>query len=317
MTESAPNNTKDEQRSNLIKLAADGALESHAGDMSGTATEWTHRDKARHHAALLGIGLTASNLERVPAAEQLAPGIRLDLQPACNARPDADTPPGTTQAGDAEQDREPSTDRGPAVGVPPELDPRTPIFRPGKPSAGSIFSIAAQPGTPKSVALDGTDKASERSLRLGPSFSPSLTHSGATDISASESFTSSSRATTPLHSSVRSLGFGPHHARSQSATASAADSEAGSTMSDFSGSIYSTDTRELEQTIERQRMREREMLGGEVGIGGPISAPFVHSTEFFQLHPSSSQLSLSTAATMASSPSQSILDSDSTASLVR
>ena len=134
-----------DKRIDLIKLAADGVLNSHAQVESGPTPP------SGHAQAPTQVALTADNLEQIPEAEQLAPGIRLgepilgDRVEELYASPSLSS---TAMHMDARND---SMDQ---TSVPPELDPRTSQFRPGIPSAGSVFSVAVQPGSPKSVTFD-------------------------------------------------------------------------------------------------------------------------------------------------------------------
>lgn len=93
--------------------------------------------------------------------------------------------------------------------------------------------------------------------------------------------------------------------------ASIAASEAGSVTSDLSSGAYSADIREQELAIERQRMRERELQGGETGMGGTVPPPFARLPDnLMQLRASHSQRSMSSAATVASSPATSLREGE-------
>ena len=292
-----------EQRSNLIKLAADGYLDSHLvdrkprPDLAGVRAADAAAPSAdgRTH-----IALTAQNLDQIPEAEQLAPGIRLPehvmgaaTSVAAPGRLAQETgEPGT---GGLADDLEPS--------VPPELDPRTPVFRPGHPSAGSVFSVAVQPGSPRSIATTEMDRGSERPARAASSVDVSLRTSSSDDPS-------SSRATTPVYSG-RDSGSMVHNTQGTSRPESLAGSEAGSVLSDASNVAYSADVHEQELAIEQQRMRERAQVGGEIGIGGPITVPFARLPDHLvQLRGSQSHRSTSSAATVASSPAASVREYD-------
>ena len=106
-------------KSDLIKLAANGVVESQADVESGPVAS-THAD-----------ALTASNLKQIPDADELAPGIRLHNELNVQTDMATHTPPVE-----------------PTPGVPPELDPRTSAFRPPVHRSGSVFSVAVQPGSP-------------------------------------------------------------------------------------------------------------------------------------------------------------------------
>ncbi len=52
----------------------------------------------------------------------------------------------------------------PVPGVPPELDPRTPAFRPHSPGEASVFSVAVQPpASPKASIIEPSEPASHMS----------------------------------------------------------------------------------------------------------------------------------------------------------
>ncbi|WFD40540.1 uncharacterized protein MJAP1_003526 [Malassezia japonica] len=299
MSDAADVDLDSEQRSNLIKLAADGYLESHSvhakpGEKASAVPDRVAQAVTPDDASR--IALTADNLGQIPEAEQLAPGIRLPehvMNESQRLSTQAEAPP-------------PLSDHHPHSahpGMPPELDPRTPVFRPCRPSAGSVFSVAVQPGSPRSVAADLADKH-EAHKPDSPPYTYS-THTG----SPPSDLAYSSRATTPVHSAGRSGSAAAQHSTGR--TASIADSEAGSVVSDLSSSAYSGDVREQELAIERQRMRERELMGGETGIGGPVPIPFARLQDNLgQLRNSQSYRSMSTAATVATSPSTSVRGSD-------
>jgi hypothetical protein len=112
-------------KSRLIKLAADGLLEKQE-DVEPENAGKRHVD-----------ALTAYNLERVPEADQLAPGIRLIDEINTTTHMDIHLP--------LEEQ---------AHGVPPELDPRTSEFRPQVHRSGSVYSVAVQPGSPTGTQPD-------------------------------------------------------------------------------------------------------------------------------------------------------------------
>ena len=144
MTNTAP---ATDIKADLIKLAADGVVETQAAVESETTVP-AHAD-----------ALTASNLKQIPDADELAPGIRLhnDLD---------------AQAGVATQ--APSVERSPCV--PPELDPRTSAFRPPVHRSGSVFSVAVQPGSPTGTQPDSDIRTRESS----PNSSGIINPTGAT-----------------------------------------------------------------------------------------------------------------------------------------
>ncbi|SPO35855.1 uncharacterized protein PSFLO_01326 [Pseudozyma flocculosa] len=252
--------------------------------------------------------LTADNLERIPDADQLAPGIRLPGQ-GVDPRGDRhhgrgdhdndndndnDLPTSSTDADGAALSLETGdTSVGnfgeggaPVPGVPPELDPRTAAFRPHSPGAASVFSVAVQPpGSPKPQMVDISEPASPF-----PETRSSATVSGAS-ATAGSSYSASARGSSP----PLSAGFAPTDAAAYAGrlapgpsglsrtVASVAPSEAGSISSSGTGggqgSTGTADDQELALRaayIERQRMREREIMGGEAGVGGtslPVFPP--------------------------------------------
>lgn len=255
-----------DKRIHLIKLAADGVLNSHVQVESG------HTPLSGNAQAPTQVALTADNLEQIPKAEQLAPGIRLG-EPILEDRTEElyapSNPSSTALHMDARSD---SVDQ---TSVPPELDPRTSQFRPGIPSAGSVFSVAVQPGSPKSVTLD--DRMHDTS------HVPSL---------GSESV-SSSRGTTPAHST----GFLSGN-NSRANSISVTYSDIGSIPSDTH--TTNTDTREKDSATELQH-RPRERVGDELNnvplsrLQGSVMKP---------------QRTLSTCTTIGSSPAASVIDGD-------
>ncbi|PWN48513.1 hypothetical protein IE53DRAFT_370547 [Violaceomyces palustris] len=236
--------------------------------------------------------LTADNLERIPDADQLAPGIRLPGQVvASNHHRDVDFQTSSDADGGAQSLETGQTSVGafgeggaPVPGVPPELDPRTSSFRPHSPGAASVFSVAVQPpASPKAPSV--MDVSEPMSPYIDPSNSRdrgSLPVGSSASATAGSSYSASARGSSP----PLSTGFGPDisHARSAGGpgpstlsrtVASVTPSEAGSVSSSGTGgglgSVGTADDAELALRaayIERQRMRERELLGGEAGVGG-------------------------------------------------
>lgn len=254
-----------DKRIHLIKLAADGVLNSHAQVESGSTPP------SGHDQAPTQVALTADNLEQIPEAEQLAPGIRLG-EPILEDRAEElyapSNPSSTAMAMDARNDPMDQTS------VPPELDPRTSQFRPGIPSAGSVFSVAVQPGSPKSATFD--DRMHDTS------HVPSL---------GSESVFSS-RSTTPAHST----GF-PSGSNSRADSVSVTHSDMGSMPSDTH--TMNTDTREKNGATELQHLRERV---GDALNNSPLSR---RQGSVIQPH-----RTLSTCTTIGSSPAASVIDGD-------
>ena len=262
----------EEQRARLIKLAADGELEQHNTPVipSGWANAAGPDNFNAPHTQR--TALTADNLEQIPQAELLAPGIRLPDQVL-------DTkPPGTTTSIPIQEQAD--------CPVPPELDPRTPVFRPRLPSSGSVFSVAVQPGSPRSIV--DLDKS--------------------TDLTSKPSSPAASRSNTSQHS-LRSSAMMNSNSRAGSiaTSASVAESDTASILSDMSG-ISLSEVREQEAAIESQRMREREVSGGELGIGGVVPTVLTRLRNE-RLH-NSPQRTFSSAATISSSPTQSVRDGD-------
>lgn len=234
----------------------------------------------------VGVALTAGNLEQVPEAEHLAPGIRLPQDTEeCAER--MDEAPCVSSSGTRPDE---SGRRTTFTGVPPELDPRTHVFRPVRPSSESVFSVAVQPGSPRSTVHDAMDTKHGHPGSV----------SGQTDSSGTGAFSNSSRATTPVHPTE--LSTSGAISRANSGTLSVAMSEAGSTISERSD-LDVLDVRDAEQAIELQRMHERARSGGETGIGGAIPPPFACTPD--QLDFMRANQSISTAATVASSPTTS------------
>lgn len=134
-------------KSRLIKLAANGLLEKQE-DVEPENAYMRHVD-----------ALTEHNLERVPEADQLAPGIRLIDEISATTHMTLHLPP-------EEQ----------AHCVPPELDPRTSEFRPQVHRSGSVYSVAVQPGSPTGTHTD----ADVRTREASPSSSGILSGSNVT-----------------------------------------------------------------------------------------------------------------------------------------
>ncbi|WFC99504.1 hypothetical protein MYAM1_002249 [Malassezia yamatoensis] len=296
-----------EQRSNLIRLAADGDIDSHLLDdkvndshaISGSGHELLEAEETRDHKRL-----TARNLNQIPEAEQLAPGIRIPEHIIGQQLPSQEEQPPTDFVhSSVTMDESDADDQGTNSSVPPELDPRTSTFKPGMPSAGSVFSVAVQPGSPRSILLD-TDKR-----RTSPRQSEIPADSSLNSSAGDSPF--SSRATTPILSGRDSnSGAAPHTQRSDTGQ-SWIGSDIGSQLAESGAATYSSAIREQELAIERQRMREREIIGGEIGIGGPIATPFARLPDnIMQLRSSPSLRSVSSAATVASSPAPSVRESD-------
>ena len=278
----------EDRRTALIKLAADGVLDSHAPEESEPQLGSSY---APH--GTTQVALTADNLEQIPEAEHLAPGIRLD-EPILNevlCEPRIPVPEDASKCNQSifGLEHEPVEQES----VPPELDPRTSEFRPGIPSAGSVFSVAVQPGSPKSVTLESGDRTHDLS---GVVTSSQI--SSRMDSSMGESVCNY-RFTTPF----RSMSIGTASS-SRANSVSVANSEAGSITSD--ATPFNTEFQEQEFAIEQQRMRERAISGGELGIGGPIS-PHVSLP---QVNISQPQRTFSSSATIGSSPATSVRDGD-------
>ncbi|WFD33170.1 hypothetical protein MSPP1_004228 [Malassezia sp. CBS 17886] len=304
----------EDQRLHLIKLAANGYLESYSAGEAGD-------DSARKDGAA-AIALTADNLGQIPDAEQLAPGIRLPecvldgaaMHESGEEGDGANTPPGMPD-GYTDSAREGAYECGEpgrvgaecadSAGVPPELDPRMPVFCPRRPTAGSVFSVAVQPGSPESGTME-LEKGSEKTQSKPES--PAQAASTRTDSPTSES---AGVSRTPALGALSAVSRRRQGVGNPGYPVSAADSEFGSTASEVSSSAYSTDVHEQELSIERQRMRERELLGGELGIGGPVPLPFARVNDgLSQLYSSTSMRSMSTAATVATSPATSTRGSE-------
>lgn len=278
----------EDRRTALIKLAADGVLDSHAPEESEPQLGSSYAPQGTTQ-----VALTADNLEQIPEAEHLAPGIRLD-EPILNevlCEPRIPVPEDASKCNQSifGLEHEPVEQES----VPPELDPRTSEFRPGIPSAGSVFSVAVQPGSPKSVTLESGDRTHDLS---GVVTSSQI--SSRIDSSMGESV-SNYRFTTPF----RPMSIGTASS-SRANSVSVANSEAGSITSD--ATPFNAEVREQEFAIEQQRMRERAISGGELGIGGPIP-PHVSLP---QVNISLPQRTFSSSATIGSSPATSVRDGD-------
>lgn len=253
-----------------------------------------------------GRALTADNLERIPNADQLAPGIRLPgrtIDPHTHA-----TSTDMQTSSDADEGAQ-SLETGhtsvgafgeggaPVPGVPPELDPRTPAFRPHSPGEASVFSVAVQPpASPKASILEASEPASPY-----VETTPSRTNTGGYGVPASNasatagssSYAGSARGSSPPLSAGyapseafnAALRLGPGPSMLGRNVASVAPSEAGSVSSTGTGggpaSTGTADDQEVALRaayIERQRMRERELMGGEAGVGGTTIPTFTLPT---------------------------------------
>ena len=158
--------------------------------------------------------------------------------------------------------------------VPPELDPRTSQFRPGIPSAGSVFSVAVQPGSPKSVTFD--DRVHDTS------HVPSH---------GSESVFSS-RSTTPAHST----GL-PSGSNSRADSISVTHSDMSNMPSDTHA--MNTDAREKNSASELQHPREH--------VGDELNNPPLSRRQGSVNQP---HRTLSTCTKIGSSPAASVTDGD-------
>ncbi|PWZ03793.1 hypothetical protein BCV70DRAFT_225114 [Testicularia cyperi] len=250
-----------------------------------------------------GRALTADNLERIPNADQLAPGIRLPGQLIDARGIDTDMQTSSDADEGAQSLETGHTSVGafgeggaPVPGVPPELDPRTPAFRPHSPGEASVFSVAVQPpASPKPSMLEVSEPASPfveppASSRSGGGGERYAVATGSASATAGSSYSASARGSSPplsvgygasdTYQSGARLGPGP--SMLSRTVASVAPSEAGSVSSSGTGggadSIGTTDDQEVALRaayIERQRMRERELLGGEAGVGGTTLPSFM------------------------------------------
>ncbi|SNX87261.1 uncharacterized protein MEPE_05971 [Melanopsichium pennsylvanicum] len=250
-----------------------------------------------------GRALTADNLERIPNADQLAPGIRLPgraMDPHAGA--DTDMQTSSDADGGAQSLETGHTSVGafgeggaPVPGVPPELDPRTSAFRPHSPGEASVFSVAVQPpASPKASILEPSEPASPF-VETTPSRSSTMDRYGAPVSSASatagsSSYSASARGSSPPLSAGyapseafnAAMRLGPGPSMLSRNVASVAPSEAGSVSSTGTGgggpgSTGTADDQEVALRaayIERQRMRERELMGGEAGVGGATYPSF-------------------------------------------
>lgn len=295
--------TLDKQRSDLIKLAADDNVDSLPTADASDATQHAPAPRAAHTTTSGEQqqgdcpALTADNLEQIPDADELAPGIRLPeknmdtaISP-CSGIPATETPQESVSPALTARATPAETD------IPAELDPRTSEFRPGVPRAGSVFSVAVQPGSPKF----GAESVGVQSPDLQPK---------QPDTVQPADYVLGAAAPNPAAAAVFGSPFARRsHATDTASNASFAPSEAGSTISDISSSAYSTDVREQEMAIDRQRMVERATTGGEVGIGGPVAMPFLRRMDdtTFDLP---SPRTASAAATVATSPTTSVRGSE-------
>ncbi|SPO23646.1 uncharacterized protein UTRI_03823_B [Ustilago trichophora] len=251
-----------------------------------------------------GRALTADNLERIPNADQLAPGIRLPGRAMDPHHGGADTDMQTSSDADegAQSLETGHTSVGafgeggaPVPGVPPELDPRTPAFRPHSPGEASVFSVAVQPpASPKASILEPSEPASPfvetTPSRSGTGDRYGIPASSASATAGSSSYSASARGSSPPLSAGyapseafnAAMRLGPGPSMLSRNVASVAPSEAGSVSSTGTGgggpgSTGTADDQEVALRaayIERQRMRERELMGGEAGVGGTTIPTF-------------------------------------------
>ncbi|EST05308.1 hypothetical protein PSEUBRA_005578 [Kalmanozyma brasiliensis GHG001] len=249
-----------------------------------------------------GRALTADNLERIPNADQLAPGIRLPGRHIDPHAADTDMQTSSDADGGAQSLETGHTSVGafgeggaPVPGVPPELDPRTPAFRPHSPGEASVFSVAVQPpASPKASILEPSEPVSPfvepPTSRSGASDHHGIPASSASATAGSSAYSASARGSSPplsagyapseAFNSAMRLGPGPSMLGRN--VASVAPSEAGSVSSTGTGgggpgSTGTADDQEVALRaayIERQRMRERELMGGEAGVGGTTIPSF-------------------------------------------
>ncbi|CBQ73423.1 conserved hypothetical protein [Sporisorium reilianum SRZ2] len=249
-----------------------------------------------------GRALTADNLGRIPDADQLAPGIRLPGRVIDPHGADTDMQTSSDADGGAQSLETGHTSVGafgeggaPVPGVPPELDPRTPAFRPHSPGEASVFSVAVQPpASPKASILEASEPPSPfvetTPSRTGTAERYGIPTSSASATAGSSSYSTSARGSSPplsvgyapseAFNSAMRLGPGPSMLGRN--VASVAPSEAGSVSSTGTGgggpgSTGTTDDQEVALRaayIERQRMRERELMGGEAGVGGTTIPTF-------------------------------------------
>lgn len=249
-----------------------------------------------------GRALTADNLERIPNADQLAPGIRLPGRVIDSHGADTDMQTSSDADGGAQSLETGHTSVGAfgeggasVPGVPPELDPRTSAFRPQSPGEASVFSVAVQPpASPKASMLEPSEPTSPfveaTPSRSGTSDRYGMPTSSASATAGSSSYSASARGSSPplsvgyapseAFNSAMRLGPGPSMLGRN--VASVAPSEAGSVSSTGTGgggpgSAGTADDQEVALRaayIERQRMRERELMGGEAGVGGTTIPTF-------------------------------------------
>lgn len=272
----------EEQRVNLIKLAANGIIDSHAP---------THDAVPSTPVADHAHQLTADNLEQVPEAEQLAPGIRLPESGVELSQASSDAT--------MSKPRTPASDSGPTTpsiqepaSVPPELDPRTAKFCYGIPRSGSVFSVAAQPGSPKEEQGRDVARVATPDRGTGPAGSP-----------MSSRWDSPQPMTPTSHDQPAAVPPSSHG----SITASLALSDAGSVASDDVRPPSLDEVQEEERAIEMLRMQERLKFSGAVGIGGQTVPTAVlwelqHQRDAF----STPHRTMSTSATASNSPTSSV-----------
>lgn len=252
-----------------------------------------------------GRALTADNLERIPNADQLAPGIRLPGRVIDPHGASTDMQTSSDADGGAQSLETGHTSVGafgeggaPVPGVPPELDPRMPAFRPHSPGEASVFSVAVQPpASPKASILEPSEPASPY-VEITPSRSGAdrygVPASSASATAGSSSYSASARGSSPPLSAGyapseafnAAMRLGPGPSMLGRNVASVAPSEAGSVSSTGTGgggpgSTGTADDQEVALRaayIERQRMRERELMGGEAGVGGTTIPSFTLPT---------------------------------------
>ncbi|ETS62067.1 hypothetical protein PaG_03624 [Moesziomyces aphidis] len=287
-----------QKRSQQEAYAVDPAASASAAQIAASVEAGQPYDPVAEYRR--GRALTADNLERIPNADQLAPGIRLpgrvidphgadtDMQTSSDADEGAQSlETGHTSVGAFGEGG------APVPGVPPELDPRTPSFRPHSPGEASVFSVAVQPpASPKASILEASEPASPF-VESTPSRSATDRYgvpvSSASATAGSSSYSVSARGSSPplsagysaseAFNSAMRLGPGPSMLGRN--VASVAPSEAGSVSSTGTGggpgSAGTADDQEVALRaayIERQRMRERELMGGEAGVGGTTIPTF-------------------------------------------
>lgn len=298
------NKTSLQKRTPQDKLAKDAASSSTATHFVPPGDAGQPYDPVAEYRR--GRALTADNLERIPNADQLAPGIRLPGRVIDSHGADTDMQTSSDADGGAQSLETGHTSVGAfgeggasVPGVPPELDPRTPAFRPHSPGEASVLSVAVQPpASPKASILEPSEPPSPF-VEITPSRSATSDRYGILASSASATAGSSSYSTSARGSSPPlSVGYAPSEAFNSAMrlgpgpsmlgrnVASVAPSEAGSVSSTGTGgggpgSAGTADDQEVALRaayIERQRMRERELMGGEAGVGGTTIPTFTLPT---------------------------------------